>query len=191
MGHEPSAAKPPSRAVERTRTRQRGGADAAGRSSTVRPGSAARGDERALADLQALVGNRATSAIVAGSAQSIQRQIDSGLAGKAGLTPANWSNLLKTNKLNTYCWKNTPSISASKGDYTLVWFGAVSFADGTKGDLHIHMHEGVHDADELAGGGAWIDGGASGHGQNIDTIQHLKETCVAWINDTYDSNCTV
>ena len=125
----------------------------------------------------------------------IQLQVNTGIANKAALTAANWGGFLTASRLNTYMWHNKPRIKAGQGlakdTYVLVWVNGVEFTDGTKGDLYVHMHEGVFDPDQLSGGGAWVDGGAFGHGQNIDGINRLKETCAAWINAEYESNCWV
>ncbi|HJR08851.1 MAG TPA: hypothetical protein VJ842_16445 [Pyrinomonadaceae bacterium] len=125
----------------------------------------------------------------------IQLQVNSGIADKGSLTAGNWAAMLQTSALNTYLWKHAPSIKAGQGvnkdTYELIWTDAIEFNDGTKGDLHMHMHEGVLDIDHLAGGGAWVDGGAVNHGQNFGQITKLNKTCVAWINNKYESECYV
>ncbi|RZL40645.1 MAG: DUF4157 domain-containing protein [Rubrivivax sp.] len=125
----------------------------------------------------------------------IQRQVNSGLLNAASLTNVNWLNLLGTGPLNSHAYNSQPTITSGQGahhdTYLLVWYGAITFNDGTVGDMHMHMHEGVHDPDALSGGGAWVDGGAAGHGANIDGLNRLKATCVAWINEAYDSECRV
>ncbi|KQV85612.1 hypothetical protein ASC87_07990 [Rhizobacter sp. Root1221] len=125
----------------------------------------------------------------------IQRQVNSGINDPGALTTVNWMQLMRSSRFNSYIYKTAPAVTSGQGargdTYLLVWAGAIEFTNGDVGDLHVHMHEGVLDADALAGGGAWVDGGAGGHGGNVGGVARIEATCVYWINDAYDSNCTV
>lgn len=125
----------------------------------------------------------------------IQRQVDSGINDPTALTTVNWMQLMRSNRFKSYIYRNAPDVTAGQGaggdTYLLVWAGAIEFTNGEVADLHIHMHEGVLDPDELAGGGAWVNGGAGGHGQNVGGVAGIETTCVYWINKAYASNCTV
>lgn len=131
----------------------------------------------------------------AGTAAVVQRQVNSNIASLAAMTPGNWLALLRTNRLSSYMRSHTPSIVSGQGGqgdtFVLVWYGAIQFGDGTVGDLHVHMHEGVLDPMLLAGGGAWVDGGAPGHGQNVQHVGGIERACVKQINEAYDENYQV
>ena len=50
----------------------------------------------------------------------------------------------------------------------------------------MHIHENGGDA-RLDGGGAWIDGGATGHDVNLDAIPLAPlKICQLWIAKRYD-----
>jgi hypothetical protein len=124
-----------------------------------------------------------------------QLQVASGLANAAALTGVTWQALLRTSAFRSYINGHEPDVTSGQGanndTYLLVWTGAIQFNDGSLGDLHLHMHEGILDPDALAGGGAWVDGGAAGHGSNVGALRSVMQVCVDWINENYDSECTV
>ena len=115
------------------------------------------------------------------------------------VTPANFDQvqmtaLLANTEVRKYIRENRPSFKGTTDvygqRYDLTWNNAITFSDGTQGSLTIHMHERVNDSSKLDGGGAWVDGGATGHGVNVDTISAIKKVCTEWINDQYEGEWT-
>lgn len=133
---------------------------------------------------QNLITNASLQTIQKNSDKTIQMVVNSAILNKAALTPVNFAALLALAALRNYIWRNEPVISSGNNTFTLRWDDAIAFAGGESGTLYIHMHEGVLNFQHLAGGGAWIDGGALGHGVNIDNDNVIKQTCVAWIEDS-------
>jgi len=119
----------------------------------------------------------------------VQLQVASGIANNGFLNQINFRQFLQTRQLKTYIWNTEPQIQIQHGgQYQLSWDNAILFTNGQTGKLIMHMHENSLDSDQLFGGGAWIEGGALGHDINIDDINSLKQTCVAWINHRYESH---
>ena len=114
---------------------------------------------------------------------------------QVNVTPANFDQnqmtaLLANTEVRKYMRENSPSFKGETDTYgqryDLTWTDAITFTGGTKGSLHVHMHERVNDSSKLDGGGAWVDGGAVGHGINVDTIVAIKKICADWLNSHYD-----
>ncbi len=118
---------------------------------------------------------------------------------QVNVTPANFDQVQMTALLNAaavrqYLKEQAPTFKGEQDQYgqryDLIWTDAITFLGGTKGTLHIHMHERANDSSKLDGGGAWVDGGAVNHGVNVDTIPAIKKICTDWLNSHYEEEWT-